>query len=154
MQIVSNRFLDQQELPTERWVAPRTLLPPRAHLLHPADQMLLRLLFVEQRTFREMGAMLNHSPGALSRRVKSIIARLRDPMVMALSDHRCPLAFDTREIGLDFFLRGMTFQQIARERVISAAMVRKTIVSLRAWHRGLCAGKAFESALHRPPSDF
>mgnify|MGYP000470231010 CR=1 FL=1 len=144
MRTISSDFLETfaaRPVPAAEgpWVAMRD----RIALLGVGDQLFLQMILDEGKTLREVARLVGCDPGNVSRRLRALLKRLRDPLVLALCDKRCPIPADYREIGLDYFLRGQTSREIAHARNLSRFAVMQVVHFMRSWFRGLCANRAF-----------
>ena len=108
----------------------------RIFFLEPADRKFLQLALSGTLTRREIGLLLGQTNGTISRRVRGLLKRLNEPIVIALVDRGEFLPEGHREVGLAFFLRGLTLDQIAAEFDYSRYAVRKILEFVRGWHGG------------------
>lgn len=106
-----------------------------------SDRLFLQLAMDESRTFREVAVIVGCSAGTVSRRIRSLKARLRNPLVIALFERACPVPEEYREIGLDYFLRGRNTREIAQLRELSRFQVMQLIYFIRTWFSGFCANR-------------
>jgi DNA-directed RNA polymerase specialized sigma24 family protein len=109
-------------------------LEKRISFLPDADQRLLKLSLRGAVTRREAAALLGMSPGTVSRRLKRLMDRLNDPLVVALVDQGQLLPEGYREVGLGYFLRRMSEEEIARATGLSMWEVRRALSYVRGWH--------------------
>lgn len=115
----------------------------RAREMEPSDQLFLELALDVNHTHRDVARVVGCSTGTVSRRLRTLMNRLRDPLVVALFDRRLPLPQDYREIGIDHFLRGRTSREIAELRGLTRFQVSQLIHFMRSWFKGLCANHRF-----------
>ena len=113
----------------------RRMAPRLAHL-QPRDRVLLELVPTGQRSIREVSRMLGVNPGALSRRFRSVSGRMQDPLVAMLLDPCCALPKEHRQVGLAYFLTGLSAKAIARKYQMQRDSVRKIVSFLRGYARG------------------
>jgi len=111
--------------------------------LELSDQFFLQLALQDGKTLREVAKIVGCTTGTASRRFKALMKRLRDPLVVALFERRCPLPEDYREIGLDYFLRRRKSREIAELRLVTRFQVMQIIHFMRSWFSGLCANRDF-----------
>lgn len=111
----------------------------RIRLLEPHDRMLIEVALDRTMSRRQLGTMLGMAPGSVSRRVRRIINRLRDPLVISLTDPDCPLSREHLQIALEYFLLDKPVIQLARARNAPQHQIRAMLDYVRGWHRGLSA---------------
>ena len=111
--------------------------------LELTDQFFLQLALEDGKTLREVAVVVGCTTGTASRRFRALMKRLRDPLVIALIERRCPLPEDYREIGLDYFLRRRKSREIAQLRKVTRFQVMQIIHFMRSWFSGLCANRDF-----------
>jgi hypothetical protein len=109
----------------------------RYRLLSPQDKLLIDMAMKYRLSRREMGLVLNIAPGAVSRRLRRVLNRLNDPLVVALIDPTCTLDPEHRQVGIEYFLHRRNVQTISRTQQRSRHEVRAMIEYVRGWHRGI-----------------
>jgi DNA-directed RNA polymerase specialized sigma24 family protein len=109
----------------------------RAAYLDDQDRMLLQLVLRGSISRREMGKLVGVPGGTVSRRVARLSRRLHDPIVVALTDPRCPLASEYRQLGVEHFLRGMSVRELADLHEMSPTQVREVLNFVRGWQKGI-----------------
>ena len=107
----------------------------RIALLGRDDQILLELSIRGGASHRQIGRLLNRSPGSVSRRLRRLGRRLHDPLVLALLHPACPLEGDYRQIGVERFLCGTPMPELAAKHQVSSARLRSILLFIRGWHR-------------------
>ena len=113
----------------------RVLLERAAHL-DWRDESLVRLAMARGHTYRSLARMYDASAGATFRRVRSLLRRLGDSVVVALIESPAGgLPPTYREIGLRHFVRRQAVRGIARELGVSRAQVHRANAYVREWVR-------------------
>ncbi len=118
----------------------------RMRLLAPQDRLLVEMAVQHKLSRRQMGTVLGVSPGNVSRRLRRIINRLHDPLVVWLTAWDCSLSQEHLQIGLEHFLLDKPINELARQRGISPSQARAMLEYIRGWYRGSCSPRA-----KRPP---
>lgn len=111
-------------------------LEKRISFLAEADRKFVLLMMRGTLTHREAGELLGTSPGSITRRLKRLMKRLNDPLVVNLVENGDLLPAGYRDVGLAYFLRGMKAIQISRAARISPYEVKREIEYVRGWHGG------------------
>jgi hypothetical protein len=106
----------------------------RILFLAPLDRKLLELTVSGTLTRRQAGALVGLSSGTVTRRVRRLLDRLNNPLVVALVDYGQLLPELHREVGLAYFLRKRSFAQIAVEFGLSRYMAKQMVQHVRWWH--------------------
>ena len=115
----------------------------RSRYLDGADERLLRLALEGNMSYRAMNRVIGlKSGGGTYRRVRSLLRRLREPVVVALLDWPGELSAEQREIGIRWFVKKQSGAQIAQATGVSVWDVRKTSAFLLGWARGTLRGRA------------
>ena len=144
MKTLSPDYLETlPSIPVIAQPAPSADMADRIAQLGVGDQMLLQMALRDLLPIREIARVVGCDAGTVSRRLQALHKRLRDPLVMALCDKRCPLPDDYRQIGLDYFLRSRNAREISELRQVSRFHVTQLIHFMRSWFRGLCANTSF-----------
>lgn len=112
----------------------RTLLR-RARFLSPADQSLLKLAREQEYSLRELGRIFDLSPGSVSRRVRQLVARLEDPVAVALIEFPFELPETYRRVGILRLLKGHRTGFIAAEIGQRPVDVRYILAYIDGWAR-------------------
>src|SRR4051812_24842908 len=84
----------------------------RAALLAPADRTLVELAVGCSASQRQLATMLHQDAGTITRRLKRLLARLYDPLVLALLDPKNPLPPEYRQLGVEHLLQGLSVRQL------------------------------------------
>jgi hypothetical protein len=146
MPILTNRTLDRvRHERTALYRDDDTLLLARARRLDRDDRLLIELAVRDRLQRRKLGEIFREHPATVTRRLHRLLARLHDPLVVALLDETRPLAADLRELGLDYFLLRRPLAHIARARGRTLHDVRGVVQFLRGWHRGLASQRDWRS---------
>ena len=117
----------------------RPTLLRRAEYLPAVDRTLVRSVLEQRFSMRELGALVGVSAGSLSRRVKQLVTRLRDPVVVALIDgpSKLELSDEQRRVGLQHYLLRRSARAIARETGMTYGEVLGTMGYVRGWAGGV-----------------
>jgi DNA-directed RNA polymerase specialized sigma24 family protein len=113
----------------------------RILFLDPADRKFLQLTLRGTLSRREVGLLLGLTCGTVTRRLHGLLNRLNDPLVVALVERGEFLPELHREVGLAYFLRGMSITQIEMAFQLSRYAVRRRLEYVRGWHAGPKAGR-------------
>ena len=113
----------------------------RILFLDPADRKFLQLTLRGTLSRREVGLLLGLTCGTVTRRLHGLLNRLNDPLVVALVERGEFLPELHREVGLAYFLRGMSITQIEVAFQLSRYAVRRRLEYVRGWHAGPKAGR-------------
>lgn len=105
----------------------------RAHWLPQEQQQLLQLWITGGHRVRHMAQALQINPGLLWRRLMLLRKRLRDPIVIALTDHGQSLPQQSLQIGIEFFLLKHSLADICRQRDLSIRELKGILIYLKAW---------------------
>src|SRR5262249_9120907 len=105
-------------------------------LLADQERALVELMRQPKVRQKHLATLMGTSSGNFSRRIRKILNRLDDPIAAALEDPGCSLDPAHRTLGLDYFLRGCSVNDLARARGISVERVRGMIEFVRGWFRG------------------
>jgi hypothetical protein len=109
-------------------------LEKRILFLAPLDRKLLELTVSGKLTRREAGMLVGLSSGTVTRRVRRILDRLHDPIIVALVDYGPLLPELYREVGLGFFLRKQSYKQLEAEYQLSRYTLERMVQYIRVWH--------------------
>lgn len=119
-------------------------LRQRIALLTPPDRAIAQLVLDGNATHRAIATLLKRSPGTVSRTVRALLQRLRDPRVIALLHEKCPLEPEYRQLGVESFLQGRPVRELAVKHALSPAEVRRRLECIDFWYRGLCAARRWK----------
>jgi hypothetical protein len=115
-------------------INPAAILARIPHLSQP-DQNLLTLALSGRHSFRAIAILVNSNPGSVCRRVRLLIRKLSDPIVIALLERPMSLSEKYQRIGLARFLFQRGIRSIAREFDLSEKEICIIITHLRRWTR-------------------
>jgi DNA-binding CsgD family transcriptional regulator len=101
--------------------------------LEPAERRMLELSLSGRLTRAEAAALMGCDRGTVTRRVRSLMRRLHEPIVVALAEEGALLPELHREVGLAFFLRRESIAVIARRYGVSRYGVKRMIDTVRGW---------------------
>ncbi len=148
MPIMSNRAIGSRERvkPIEDAGVAKAVLK-RAQCLEDRDRLIVELALKQRLTHRQIGEVFQMPVGTVTRRLQRMSARLYDPLVIDLVDEACPLSSETRQIGVEYFLRKQTINAIATKHQMSLNRVREMIHFVRGWHRGLRTQRDWHNAV-------
>jgi len=104
--------------------------------LNPGDRQLLQLSLRGTLSRREMALLMGQSSGSVTRRLRRILERLNDPVVVALVENGKLLPELHQEVGLAYFLRARTIRQIGAEFDVALYQVRRILEYVRGWFGG------------------
>src|SRR3954469_9743905 len=80
-------------------------LEKRISFLGQSDRQFLDVMMRGTLTHRQASELLGMAPGTITRRLKRLMGRLNDPLVVALAEHGALLPEGYRDVGLAYFLR-------------------------------------------------
>jgi|SRR5450432_2118460 len=142
MLLVNPQSLDQM---SEKIRSPHSDMPPEFNrilaLLDKKDRLLVEMAMKHHLSRRQIGQVLGRTPGTITRKIRSVINRLNDPLILALADPNCCLSPDHRQIAIEHFLHRSSIAALARQRAISRHEIRATLDYVRGWHRGITASR-------------
>jgi DNA-directed RNA polymerase specialized sigma24 family protein len=136
MRLRANDVLDRIEvLPKpDVWNARSELLERSAHLL-PDDRRLIELVVKNQLSQRQLAELLDIPAGTVCRRVRKLINRMCDPMVIALLATSNPVPPEHRQLAIEYWLQGQTKLQLAELHQMPLSEVVRMLEFVRGWHR-------------------
>jgi hypothetical protein len=105
-----------------------------ADLLDQEDHLLLTLTETAM-GHRAIARILRVAPGSVSRKLRDLERRLRDPICRRLFDPHCPLSPAYRQVGVEHFFIGKPLGRIARETGQTFAAVRLIVDHVKLWHQ-------------------
>lgn len=112
------------------------ILKRAAHML-PADRLLVRLAVESRVNNLALAEILKVEPGTVTRRLRSVTRRLSDPLVVFLLDPVCPLSVEHRQLGIEHFLQGQSFKQLAELHQMYHSQVREMLEHVKGCFRGV-----------------
>ena len=138
MPIISSQRLDQIYADDRRQIPDDALdvMFKRAEALSKADRMLLELAFKHNCTVRRLGELFEAEPGTISRRLRRICTRLREPIVAAILEPTCQLLPEYRQLAIEYFVQGLRLADLAEQHQMPLTQVRSIVHFVRAWFRG------------------
>jgi DNA-directed RNA polymerase specialized sigma24 family protein len=122
----------------------------RAALLLPDDRALIELAVGSCVSHRQLATMLRRPAGTITRRLGRLLARLYDPLVIALLDPRNPLPPEYRQIGVEHLLQGQCVRQIADRHQMHTQRVQRILALVRGWHRAATSQQNWSSVSRDP----
>src|SRR5438128_190794 len=108
-------------------------LERRISFLPEADRRLLEATLSGKVSRREAALIAGVSQGTMSRRIRAVLRRLADPLVVALMRDGKLLPELHQEVGLAYFLQKKPVRAIGREWGLSVYAVRGMLTYVRAW---------------------
>jgi hypothetical protein len=103
------------------------------------DRLLIELTLHSGITTRQLAVALNRSPGHVSRRLRSIMKRLDDPLVRSLTGPGCTLPVQHQQVGIGRFLHRSSIKQLMQQHDLSRQQITQMLEYIRGWHRGMSA---------------
>jgi len=104
----------------------------RARFLPPRDAQLVSLALAGH-TMRELAMAAGMSAGAACRRVRALMARLRDPVVSALIEHGHCLPQLHRNLGIGRLLLRRPLRRLERELDLTRHEAEAILAYLQGW---------------------
>jgi hypothetical protein len=104
--------------------------------LSAADRVVVAMLGNKDLRQNEMAQILGVPESTLCRRIKRIWRRLDDPIVRALIEQRGELREDVWQLGIEHFLHGLSFGELAEKHRMSERQVGKFLWLIRGWFNG------------------
>jgi hypothetical protein len=127
----------QRQRGLELDVETREAVMRRARYLDRPDDTLMRLALEGNLSYRVMSQIIGRkSAGATFRRVRSLLRRLREPVVVALLDRPGELSAMHCEIGIRRFVKKQTLEQIERETGVSRWEISHISAFVWGWAKG------------------
>ena len=112
----------------------------RAEGLPRRDRLLLELVFRDGLSHREVADVMRIPRGSISRRVRRLLRRVNDPLVVAVGSETCPLPRNLRALALRVYRDRVRLRELAREHDVAVTTLRKRLLFVRAWFDGLRQG--------------
>ncbi len=148
MPILENRTLDLiRHTRTVEFRGEDKALLHRARRLAQADRLLIELVVRDRLSRRKLGEIFEQCPATVMRRARRLLARLHDPLIIAILDEARPLAADMRAIGVDYFLLRKPLVDIAAAHKRTVHDVRGSVQYLRGWHKGLTSSRDWRDVM-------
>ena len=98
------------------------------------DQKLVEMVLSGRLSRREIALLTSVPIQTVSRRMLRIMARLHDPLIIALIEHGQLLPELHRDVGLAYFLRRWGPGEVRREYGVTEYQFRKMITYIKGWH--------------------
>jgi len=109
----------------------------RVKFLSDQDRALVELSLRHGLSRRKMGLALGLTAGTVTRRLRRLMNRLRDPLIVAITDPLCTLPAEHRQITIEYFLHDFPIPKIAQIHQMTRFEVREMLEYVRGWHRGV-----------------
>ena len=109
----------------------------RVKFLSDQDRALVELSLRHGLSRRKMGLALGLTAGTVTRRLRRLMSRLRDPLIVAVTDPLCTLPPEHRQITIEYFLHEISIPKIAQLHEMTRFEVREMLEYVRGWHRGV-----------------
>ncbi|HMB96294.1 MAG TPA: hypothetical protein VKK61_09670 [Tepidisphaeraceae bacterium] len=106
-------------------------------LLNEKDRLLVEMALKHRLSRRQMGIILNKTPGTITRKIRRVLNLLKDPLILALADPACTLSPERRQIAIEYFLHRHSVAQLSHKHALSRNEVRTMLDYVRGWHRGI-----------------
>lgn len=148
MKIIDPTILEN--LPTlDRWQSQLDIadLLSRTEGMPRRDRLLLELVLRDGMTHREVADAMAIPRGSVSRRVRRLLRRVHDPLILALQSPTCPLSAEHREPALRVYRDRARQRDVADEFGITVTTLQKRLLFVRAWFRGLQHGPGYFASL-------
>jgi hypothetical protein len=111
-------------------------LDQRLKLLSAPDRALVLMSLQNRLTRKQMGDLVGVAKGTVSRRLRRIMNRLHDPIVLAVIDPTCTLTSEYKVLAIEYFLHCLPMTAIARRHQLTLYDVRTGLEYVRGWFRG------------------
>jgi len=98
------------------------------------DQKLVEMVCSGRLSRREIALLTGVPIQTVSRRMLRIMARLHDPLIIALIEYGQLLPEMHRDVGLAYFLRRWGPTEIRRQYGVTEYQLRKMITYIKGWH--------------------
>ncbi len=140
MSLRENRWLDEEPYDARNRPELRNAqaeLLERAALLDQPDRLLVELAIKHRYSTRQIGRLMHAPGGTIYRRLRRLLNRLHDPLVIALLRPNCPLRAEFRQIAIENALIGRGLRELADQHQLTTHQVRQMLEYARGWHRGV-----------------
>lgn len=111
----------------------------RARFLEDRDRKIIELVARGTLARLEIAKLVGLSGSGLTRRVQRLVERLHHPIVAALVEGGSGLPAECRQLGVEHFLQGKTFGELADVHRMTVWEVRRMIGHIRGWAAGRAA---------------
>jgi hypothetical protein len=102
--------------------------------LTTSDQKLVEMVLSGRLSRREIAGLTGVPIQTVSRRMLRIMARLHDPLIIALIEYGQLLPELHREVGLAYFLRRWGPTEMRRQYGVTEYQFRRMITYIKGWH--------------------
>ncbi len=116
----------------------------RLKFLRPEDRTLVEMVTIQRVPIRQIGRLIQKDAGSLTRRLQRLGAALHDPFVRAVTDERCPLPAEHRQLVIEHLLQFRKTTELADLHQMSSHAVKAMLAYARGWFNG------YQSHLHAP----
>lgn len=137
MPLIDNQVLDRNFSSATRPSEISDALRRRVGMLREPDRTLFQLMLAGNVSRRQVARVLGIPAGTVTRRLRRIANRVHDPIVILLTDSRCPLSPDFRQLGIEHFLQGQSVCELSELHEMRPARVRDVLTFIRGWHKGM-----------------
>lgn len=110
-------------------------LRSRLRLLLPQDRQIVELVLGGKVSRRQAAALVGVAPGTLARRIQRLSRRLHDPLVVALVERPLGLPEELRQLGIEYFLQGLSTRELAELHRMPRRRVQQMVEFVRMWKR-------------------
>jgi hypothetical protein len=108
----------------------------RLNLLSASDRALVLMTLEQGLTRKQMGELVGVAKGTISRRLRRIMNRLHDPLIVAVTDPACTLTAEYKVLAVEYFLHCLPMPAIAQRHRLTLYDVRIGLEYIRGWFRG------------------
>lgn len=107
------------------------LLEGRLGLLRGKDKVLMTMYIVNGNSFRQIARLRGVSETSVARKIRRMVRRLTEGEFLLCVRNRDKLSRRQMAIARDYFLTGLSMNQIAKKRNMSLYTVRKALFNIR-----------------------
>ena len=107
------------------------LLRSRLHLLNGKDKVLMTMYLENGSSFRQIARLASVSDTSIARRINRLTKRLTNGEYITCLRNRDKFTRDQMTIAKDYFLVGLSMNEIAVKRRWSRYHVRETIIKIK-----------------------
>ncbi len=130
--VLDNMLVEQGDRPA--LIDAQRALLSRAAMLLPRDRTLVELAIKNHASHRQLARMLDLPPGTVSRRLRKLLNRLHEPIVLALLSGRVSLPEEHRQLGVEYFLQGLTIRELSDRHCMNRPEIRRMLEYVKGWH--------------------
>lgn len=113
------------------------LLHARLAWLSGKDKLLMKMYLNNSNTFRQMAALAGVNESTIARRIYKIVKRLLDGHYITVLRHSDEFSLIQIQIAQDYFVKGLSQNNIAKLRGCSRYSVRQTLLQIQAMNKRL-----------------